>query len=136
MKKFIILVIITLIIVVIGCGFYIWYNNIPSLEIVEESTYFSVTTYTREGSKTVNINNADNLKDILDNLEYEDALCKGIANYSLKSNDGTDYLILIECKGVIKDGKQATVSEEQMEEIEKIIINGITDAEIGLLYYN
>ena len=129
MKKFIIFVIITLIIAVIGCGFYIWYNNVPSSEIVGESSSFSVTSYTRVGSKTVNINNEDKLKDILHNLEYGDALCKGIANYSLKSNDGIQYLVLTECKGVQKDGKQASVSEEQMKEIEDLIINGISNSQ-------
>lgn len=129
MKKFIIFVIITLIIAVIGCGFYIWYNNIPSSEILGDSIYFNATTFTYEGSETATIHNADRLKEILDNLEYGDALCKGIANYSLKSNDGTQYLVLTECNGVQKNGKQASVSEEQMKEIENLIINGISDAE-------
>lgn len=128
MKKKFLFIIIILIISITGLGLYIWYNNIPSSEIIGESNYFTVSTFTREGSEIVTINNVDNLKDILDNLEYGDALCKGIANYKLESNDGTSYYILTECKGVQKDGKQASVSKEQMKEIEEIIINGISVA--------
>ncbi len=128
MKNKILFIIIILIISITGLGLYIWYNNIPSSEIIGENNYFTVSTYTREGSEKVIINNIDDLKNILDSLAYGDALCKGIANYKLESNDGTSYYILTECKGVQKDGKQASVSEEQMKEIEEIIINGISDA--------
>ena len=60
MKKFIIFVIITLIIAVIGCGFYIWYNNIPSSEILGDSIYFNATTFTYEGS---DISDAEKISD-------------------------------------------------------------------------
>ena len=125
MKKKITYIIILLIIIISGIGLYIWYNNIPYSQINIENTYFIVTHYTRDGNETATINNTDSLKEILDNLVYGDSICKGIANYKLESNDGIAYYILTECNGIQKDGKQASVSEEQMNKIEEIIINSI-----------
>lgn len=100
-------------------------NNIqPSENIVS----FNVNIMSIDGNRKYILNDAQELKDTLDSFEYkEDYLCHGIADYMLECNDGTIYYILSGCNGIQKDGKQANVTIEKMQEIVKYINDNIEE---------
>ncbi len=120
-KKSILIIVILIIVATVLGGFYIKNSIETNNGNTSEEVSFIVTSFGITGKKTKIINNASELKEMLDSFEYNEGLCDGIPNYSLECSDGTKYSILTSCKGVVKGVKEATISEEQMEIIENYI---------------
>lgn len=120
-KKIILIIVFLIIVITVLGGFYIKNNIEKNNGMPSEEVSFIVTSFGITGKKTKTINNASELKEMLDSFEYNEGLCDGIANYILECSDGTKYSILTSCKGVVKGLKEATISEEQMEIIENYI---------------
>ena len=120
-KKIILIVVILIIVVIVLGGFYIKNNDETITDKPSYEVSFFVTSFGITGKKTKTINNAYELKELLDSFEYNEGLCDGIANYILECSDGTKYSILTSCKGIVKGLRQVTISEEQMEIIENYI---------------
>lgn len=96
--------------------------NIEEVEDKDEIVSFNVTIWKPEDKEKYILNNAKELKDKLESFEYkEEYLCRCIVDYVLESNDGTTYYILSACNGIQKDGKQANITETEMQEIIKYI---------------
>ena len=119
MKKSIIVIgiVITLVAVI-----YIGYNILSSKND-REVTSIEVTGIEIDYSRIVEDNKAKELVSILEELKYTEELCNGITEYTLQCDNGTTYYIKSDCNGIVKNGKQAEVSEEKIKEIENIILN-------------
>jgi len=102
--------------------------NTEEAHIEDEIVSFNVSIWKAEGKQKYILNNAKELKDKLESFEYkEEYLCRGIADYILECNDGTKYYILSSCQGIQKDGKQANITETEMQEIIKYINDNIEE---------
>ena len=64
----------------------------------------------------------DFITNLLKNSKYINEPCDGIADYAI-TYDNYTYNVLISCSEINKGGKQATISDEDMKELEKILIN-------------
>lgn len=100
-------------------------------ELEQYKTSFTVEIINIDGTETKTLKNASKLKEKLENLEYNNEICQGITDYILKCYDGTVYYIKSECKGIQKEGKEAVVSEEEMEEIKNLILNANINGEFA-----
>ena len=64
----------------------------------------------------------DFITNLLKNSKYIDEPCDGIIDYAITYDNDT-YNILISCSEVNRSGKQATISDEDMKKLEKILAN-------------
>ena len=64
----------------------------------------------------------DFIANLLKNSKYINEPCDGIADYAITYDNDT-YNILISCSEINKGGKQATISDEDMKELERILLN-------------
>lgn len=102
--------------------------NTEEVHAEDEIVSFNVTIWKSETKERYILNNAKGLRDTLESFEYkEEYLCQGIADYILECNDGTIYYILSGCYGIQKGGKQANVTEIEMQEIIQYINNNIEE---------
>ena len=66
----------------------------------------------------------DFITNLLKNSKYIDEPCDGIIDYAITYDNDT-YNILISCSEINRSGKQATISDEDMKELEKILANAV-----------
>ena len=78
--------------------------------------------YEGETITVTNIKEIGIIENILVNSKYNNELCDGINTHKITINDDV-YYIKEYCKEIQKDSKQATISEEDLETINKIISN-------------
>ena len=64
----------------------------------------------------------DFITNLLKNSKYIDEPCDGIIDYAITYDNDT-YNILISCSEINRSGKQATISDEDMKKLEKILAN-------------
>lgn len=64
----------------------------------------------------------DFITSLLKNSRYINEPCEGIFDYAI-TYDNYTYNILIGCGEINKSGKQATISDEDMKELERILVN-------------
>ena len=64
----------------------------------------------------------DFITNLLKNSKYIDEPCGGIIDYAITYDNDT-YNILISCSEINRSGKQATISDEDMKKLEKILAN-------------
>ncbi len=64
----------------------------------------------------------DFVANLLKYSKYIDELCDGIIDYAITYDDYT-YDVLISCSEIRKGNKQAKISDKDMEELERILIN-------------
>ena len=64
----------------------------------------------------------DFIANLLKNSKYINEPCDGIADYAITYNNYT-YDILISCCEIKRGNKQATISDKDMEEVERILVN-------------
>ena len=64
----------------------------------------------------------DFITNLLENSEYINDLCEGIVDYAI-TYDNYTYNILTSCSEIERGGKQATISKEDMKELERILVN-------------
>lgn len=72
-----------------------------------------------------NDEDAKKLKEMLTGLLYINPPCDGIITHRIEFN-GISYGVLEDCKEIIKDGKQAKLTDEELETIMNIIARGET----------
>ena len=63
----------------------------------------------------------DFITNLLKNSKYIDEPCDGIIDYAITYDNDT-YNILISCSEINKGGKQATITDRDMEELERILV--------------
>lgn len=81
------------------------YNNIPNITITGEDALI--------------------IKQVLNDFIYDKELCNGIYSYEIIIDDKEHYIIKRDCKAIVKDDKQAEITEEELKTIEGIIDNNI-----------
>ena len=64
----------------------------------------------------------DFITNLLKNSKYINEPCDGIADYAITYDNDT-YNVLISCSEINKGGKQATISDEDMNELKEILAN-------------
>ena len=64
----------------------------------------------------------DFITNLLKHSKYIDEPCDGIVDYAITYDDYT-YNILISCSEIKKGNKQATISDKDMKELERILVN-------------
>ena len=64
----------------------------------------------------------DFITNLLKNSKYIDEPCDGIVDYAITYDDYT-YNVLIGCKEIRKGNKQAKISDKDMKELEKILVD-------------
>ncbi len=64
----------------------------------------------------------DFITNLLKHSKYIDEPCDGIIDYAITYDNDT-YNILISCSEINRSGKQATISDEDMKKLEKILAN-------------
>lgn len=101
-------------------------------ELQEYKSSFTAKIIHVDETEIKTLTNANKLKDKLESLEYNNEICQGIADYVLECYDGTIYYIKSECKGIQKDGKEAVLSDEEMEQIKGLILNHNINGEFAI----
>ncbi len=66
----------------------------------------------------------DFITNLLENSKYIKEPCDGIVDYAITYNNYT-YNILISCSEIKRGNKQAKISDKDMEEIERILVNAV-----------
>ena len=64
----------------------------------------------------------DFITNLLKNSKYINEPCDGIIDYAITYDNHT-YNILISCSEINRGGKQATICDEDMKELERILVN-------------
>ena len=64
----------------------------------------------------------DFITNLLKNSKYINEPCDGIANYAI-TYDNYTYDVLIDCSEIKRGNKQAEISDKDMEELERILVN-------------
>ena len=70
----------------------------------------------------------DFVADLLKYSKYIDEHCDGIIDYAITYDDYT-YHVLIGCKEIRKGNKQAKISDKDMAELERILVNAESDGD-------
>jgi len=87
-------------------------------EYEKEPIYVEITGYDIESKLVIR---GEDILNLLKSLKYTGEVCDGIVKYTIKLEDGTTYYIKSDCNGVVKDGKQAEISNVGLEILEDII---------------
>lgn len=87
-------------------------------EYDKEPIYVEITGYDIESKLIIR---GEDILNLLKSLKYTEEVCDGIVKYTIKLEDGTTYYIKSDCNGVVKDGKQAEISNLGLEILEDII---------------
>lgn len=126
MKKKILIILSIIVIVVLGYFiFNMIYNNIRISDIANQVNTIEVTGTEINYPKTLKGEEAKELIKILEKLKYNKEVTLETSNYNLKCDNGIVYYIKLDCKGIVKDGKQADISDKDLQKVEGIILNTI-----------
>ncbi|MFR2535037.1 MAG: hypothetical protein ACLTEH_03265 [Clostridia bacterium] len=98
-----------------------WFMKYEDFEAEYNLKSVEVTGIDIENSKLIQNEKARELVNILEELQYKEELCSGIARYTVKCDNGVIYYIKSDCNGVVKNGKQANISKDILQKIESII---------------
>jgi len=89
----------------------------PTNEILDVKSF--------EENKTFKVSDkadVDFITNLLKNSKYIGEPCDGIIDYAITYDNDT-YNVLISCSEINKGGKQAAISDEDMKELERILVN-------------
>ena len=96
-----------------------WFMNYekPTNEILDVKSFGENKTF-----KVSDKADVDFITNLLKNSKYIGEPCDGIIDYAITYDNDT-YNVLISCSEINKGGKQATISDEDMKELERILVN-------------
>lgn len=105
----------------IGVKMGSWFMNYekPTNEILDVKSFGENKTF-----KVSEKADVDFISNLLKHSKYINEPCDGIADYAITYDNDT-YNILISCSEINKGGKQATISDEDMKELERILVNAV-----------
>ena len=126
-KNVVIFILIILILVTISNIFY----SIPTTIDDNRVTLVDIIGDKIPYSKRIEDYNARELVGILEGLEYNSEPSGGTVGYTMRFDNGDIYYIKPSCNEVLKNGKQAEISAENLQKFEDIISNS-GNTRIGL----
>ena len=102
----------------IGVKMGSWFMNYekPTNEILDVKSFGENKTF-----KVSEKADVDFITNLLKHSKYIDEPCDGIVEYAITYDNDT-YNILISCSEIRKGNKQAKISDEDMEELERILV--------------
>ena len=102
----------------IGVKMGSWFMNYekPTNIVLDVKSFGENNTF-----KISNKADVDFITNLLKNSKYINEPCDGIADYAI-TYDNYTYNILISCSEINKGGKQATISDKDMKELERILV--------------
>ena len=103
----------------IGVKMGSWFMNYekPTNVILDVKSFGTNNTFQISEKEDV-----DFITNLLKHSKYTDEPCDGIIDYAITYDNDT-YNILISCSEINRSGKQATISDEDMKKLEKILAN-------------
>ncbi|MBQ7036032.1 MAG: hypothetical protein IJN74_00885 [Clostridia bacterium] len=103
----------------IGVKMGSWFMNYekPTNVILDVKSFGGNQTF-----KVSNKSDVDFITNLLKNANYINEPCNGIIDYAITYDNDT-YNILISCSEIRKGNKQAKISDKDMEELERILVN-------------
>ena len=101
------------------------YEKEPGLIPVEQR---EITGLDIESSITINGEDYNTIKNILEGENYNQEMCQGINKYTIKINGGETYFIKSDCNGVVKNEKQAEISDVDLQQLEDVIQKAIKNS--------
>ena len=109
----------------IGIKMGSWFMNYekPSNVILDVKSFGENKTF-----KVSDKADVDFITNLLKNSKYIGEPCDGIIDYAITYDNDT-YNILIGCSEINKGGKQATISDEDMNKLKKILVNSASTFE-------
>ena len=85
-----------------------------------EKEIFAEILETGEIMQVKNIHDMFALSDCLENQKYSEEVCEGITDYKITIDDEV-YAVKSRCLGVVYDGKEARITQEDMDRLLKIL---------------
>lgn len=103
----------------IGVKMGSWFMNYekPTNVILDVKSFGTGTTF-----KVSEKADVDFITNLLENSKYISEPCDGITDYAI-TYDNYTYDILVSCREIKRGNKQAKISDKDMEELERILVN-------------
>ncbi len=110
----------------IGVKMGSWFMNYekPTNEILDVKSFGTNNTFQISEKADV-----DFITNLLKHSKYIDEPCDGIIDYAI-TYDNYTYDILISCREIKRGNKQAKISDKDMEELERILVNAADKSRI------